>query len=1069
MPSWTGDGLVMGYSPSADRLDQDTFHLASGGTVDLNGITRLQYTLPPTVQESNYPNRLTIKAPMFFPFSDFEAHPSTMNENGNKRLTVGAIIVKDSQLAPGIVTPTPQQIINAGGWNMANMSWWVSRNRWWSDGISVNETFTIDGWTPEYLSPGTKYWLLVFPAFYNPDNAIPIRPMNNININTQGRAISFWTNRRPNKPTITSPVNNLVVAAGSTVQFTYNSNDPDESGNAERYDRDQAGVQVAYAALPTPDNPNPEWTHVTFRRADTNQIVNATVYMNEADVLVGDGRLAMINDQGFPLQVGGFSSTLPGGHGMIPAGAWQIKVRTADFGHPYPKLPNTASGKEPGDWSMNVVPDTNLSEWSDPVRISVFQQVPAPVPISPVGGAAIAEDQTTRLSWQYRNTFDPPFAQERRSVQIRQAGATDWHTILDQHPSALTYVDLPPGFTLDVPPDPIPPPEMYNSDGTFEAGTVGGWEATSAMEALVAANVTGTAGSGVYQGTRALRLTGSDSILGGFVHNTGDLVNDDHNAFTASVYVRVNNEMLYLQCTAGWVDEANESVGDSVLFFVGDPEGTTTPWPGAAQWISVPFGMIDRPSGAVSIAVTVAAIRVNPGSGDPVEWIRIDNAEIVTEYVPSGLPPFALGATNEYEWRVKTFDADMEESEWSQPARFWIVPGSATGEVKPVPDNTTQGATLGCGTHRVFVYRRGGKERVGELRGLTHVDWSRVRDDKSTSRVVVEDWDVDCGVLLARLQTWAYELVIFRDNGFSVDRVWEGPITLLTYERDRVVVQAQDIMAYAYRRILRQQMNDVGVGSTVVNRAVRVFQNAMAPDDPNMLQYLTPIHNESDAMQYRSTPAFSRTAFEEVDDMAANAGLDYTTVGRSVLLWGTKSRIGTLPEFRDEDLGESPIVSEYGMSMANFYSVSDGNGVHGDASRLDDSGNDPIYGRVEMLSSTWASDSVDDTGTYTQEGIATMIESFEGYAEQSISDRYPPPVVVRVPDNTTLNPSVVLSIQSLVPGVVIPLRSTGTLRTVIQDQKLDSVTVTEEDGKETIKVTMSPFSNDDAAIPEGES
>jgi len=429
---------------------------------------------------------------------------------------------------------------------------------------------------------------------------------------------------------------------------------------------------------------------------------------------------------------------------------------------------------------------------------------------------------------------------------------------------------------------------------------------------------------------------------------------------------------------------------------------------------------------------------------------------------------FDLSATTEYEWRVQATDTDTIESNYSTPARFWVVPGAGSGDVRPVPSGTIEGATLGCGTHRVQIFRRGGKTFVGELRGLSHVDWGRVRDDISTAQVVVSGWDVDCGNLLAHLQTWAYEMVIFRNNGFTVDRVWEGPITLLTYENDKVTLEGKDVMGYAYRRIIKQKMTDSGTGNgtTVVDRARRVLQNAFAPDDPNVLAYLQVLARSDDAMQYRSTPAYSRTAFEEVDDMAANAGLDYTVVGRSILLWGTKHRIGTLPEFTDENLGASPIVSEYGMSMANRYVVSDGNGVWGEATRLTD-GEDPTYGLVEMLSSTWASDSESDTGTYTQEGLATVIESFEEFAERSISDRYPPPVVVRVPDNTSLNPNTVISIQQLVPGVVVPLRSTGTLRQVVASQKLDALRVVEEGGKETVSITLSPFSRDDAGVVEG--
>lgn len=441
--------------------------------------------------------------------------------------------------------------------------------------------------------------------------------------------------------------------------------------------------------------------------------------------------------------------------------------------------------------------------------------------------------------------------------------------------------------------------------------------------------------------------------------------------------------------------------------------------------------------------------------------LRLVGAPLWTEYESATASPtldVGLLPPGHYEWRVQTRDTNGVWSFYSPVVRFWVVAAPQSGEVKPIPSETIDGATLGCGTHRVEIFRRGGLNRVGELTQISYVDYGRVRDDISTSKIVISGWDVDCGELLANLQTWAYEVVITRENGYSSDRVWEGPITLLTYEVDKVTIESKDVIGYAYRRIIKQAMSDTKNGATVTARAAQVVQNAFAPDDPNVLAYLNVLSQPDDAMQYRSTPAYARTAFEEIDDMAANAGLDYTVVGRSILLWSTRNKIGTLPEFRDVDLGSPPIVSEYGMNMANVYAISDGNGIWGQATRgLDVSGNDPIYGLVEMLSSTWATDSADETGTYTQEGVATVVESFEESAERSIASRYPPPVIVRVPDNTTLNPGTVLSIQHLVPGVAIPLRSTGTLRTVVAMQKLDSMRVVEQNGKETISITLSPF------------
>jgi hypothetical protein len=428
---------------------------------------------------------------------------------------------------------------------------------------------------------------------------------------------------------------------------------------------------------------------------------------------------------------------------------------------------------------------------------------------------------------------------------------------------------------------------------------------------------------------------------------------------------------------------------------------------------------------------------------------------------------YALDATTQYEWRVRVTDTTDTFSEWSTSAFFWVVPQPDSAVVRH-PERTIDGATLGCGTHRAFIYRKGGKVEVGEVTGLTHVDWNRVRDDVSTAKVNVRDWSVDCGNMLSLLHTWAYELVIFRDNGYSNERVWEGPITLLTFETDEVVIEAKDVFGWALRRIVKQAFNDFGTGGgdTVTSRARRIFQSVMAPDDPNVLQFLQVYSNVTDAMQYRSLPPYARTAFEEIDDMAANAGLDYTTVGRSVVFWGNKNAIGLLPEFTDSNLGSAPIVSEYGMSFANRVATGDGNGVYGEATHLDENGQDLDYGLVEMLNSTYASEAGDETGTYTQESLNDLIESFEEFSERSIASRYPPPTVVRIPDNTTINPNTVISIQQLVPGVIIPLRSTGTLREIRANQKLDKVTVVEEAGNETISIILSPFGQEDIVVEE---
>lgn len=904
MVSWravTGFGAV-GFVSGVGRFAYDpnkipiaTYHgpayrLASPGTVDANAVLRQQYkgsyplSLPgtPTFVYHVNPN-ISAAADFTYEQADFDANPG-------KWLTATMFLALASDFAAGVI-PTPAQIIAASFYSTRATKSMPPTY------APVDQYLSAPGWidgsysyaTPDNMPTDTKYWVLITPTAVTNQTTTPTAssktndlPLGNVNV--IGRALSVWSNRTPLAPIITAPSGQVTTFAGSEITLSFSPRDPDRiasfPGDAEipNFD-DLAGVHVQYAPRPTDANPDPVWSDLP--------IANGAGTAFENGWFIDPGVAPSTNPTGpekfwqtYNLKIRcGTSAMLAPNAAYLPSGDWQIRVRTFDYGHYHS---NSGAGYlppilvAPGTYDAHTYPVANTSPWSAPATVFITAQVPPPRALSPVGNIALVEGDPVTLTWQYRNTYNPPYPQGARVVQMRKVGDADWTTV----------------------------------------------------------NV---------------QIT-------------------DSNSWTVS--------------------------------------------------------------------------------------------------------GFALVSGNQYSWRVLTQDISGVDSAYSDPAFFWIVPAPASGAVIPEPSDMINGATLGCGTHRVEVFRRGGKRRVAEITGVSSVEWNRMRDEISDAKIVVRDWDLDCGELLKSLQSWAYEIVIFRDNGYSVERVWEGPITLLTYEEDQVVIHAKDVMVYAYRRIVKQRMNDSGdsptAGRTVVQRAAAIMQNIFAPSDPNILAYMQVIMTDDDAKQYRSLPAYSRTGYEEIDDMAANAGLDYTAVGRSVLLWSTKHRIGTLPEFTDKDLGNSPIVSEYGMSMANRYAVSDGNGVWGEATRLDENGEDPIYGPVEMLSSTWASEAAGEEGTYTQEGIETVSESFADSAERSISDRYPPPVVVRVPDNTTLNPDTVISIQHLVPGVVVPLRSVSTLRSVKASQKLDSVKVIETEGKETISITLSPFSRDDLVIGEGE-
>ena len=432
---------------------------------------------------------------------------------------------------------------------------------------------------------------------------------------------------------------------------------------------------------------------------------------------------------------------------------------------------------------------------------------------------------------------------------------------------------------------------------------------------------------------------------------------------------------------------------------------------------------------------------IAPGvPGAAKEWVVQDHT-FVPEYT--------------YEWQVRTYDnAVALASGWSTSYKFHAIatPGAQGGTLPFAGVGKPQGS-LGCGTYRVFLYEQGGQKLLGEVTPMVKLNFTRVRDDISSCTVLSNGYSSDCGSLYAATRSWMHELVVYRDGV----RVWEGPITRIAYTTDSVEIEAKDVMAYVYRRIMRAGYNDsyrlISKGTagqpdtylgllSVVRRAALLVTQALAPFDPNVLPYLTALEFPDDAKESRIVADWSRTCWEEVDDLAATAGLDYTTVGRRIILWDTHRPVGRLPEMRDGDFSDSPIVTEYGMQLATMFAVTNGSGVVGWHSPSQ--GMIP-YGPIEQLASSYSDGEGANGEVMTPAQKAAAEAALIDQAKRNISGRWPAPLVVRVPDNTTLSPTANIGFQQLIPGVWLPLRSVNTPRQVSQWQKLDSVGVDVED------------------------
>jgi hypothetical protein len=365
---------------------------------------------------------------------------------------------------------------------------------------------------------------------------------------------------------------------------------------------------------------------------------------------------------------------------------------------------------------------------------------------------------------------------------------------------------------------------------------------------------------------------------------------------------------------------------------------------------------------------------------------------------------------------------------------------------------------LGSGQNTAFIYDRGGMQRISQITPTTSVRWGRVRDDISEATVSVVSPKGDCCTALGNIAVGRHELVIFRDG----DRVWEGPITRMTHGRDSVEIVAHDICHYLSRTIMRKAYDNryAKVNSKVglvTTRASNILLTELARRETltppiNVLPYLTVLTHTKGAKTSRFTYPYQRTVWEELDSMAWRAGIDYTAIGRRLLINDVHDIIGKTPMLSQKDFLNDILVTTYGVELATRAAVTDGKGHWAAVG-----GTDPFYGEVELLSTLYdVSVSPADPTKPTKAELTALARSMTSQAQRNLAGRYPVPLVVRVPDNSPLNPNCPLTMENLVPGVRIPLRLSLSCIDIEQEQKLDKVNVEQTESGETISVTLSP-------------
>lgn len=342
--------------------------------------------------------------------------------------------------------------------------------------------------------------------------------------------------------------------------------------------------------------------------------------------------------------------------------------------------------------------------------------------------------------------------------------------------------------------------------------------------------------------------------------------------------------------------------------------------------------------------------------------------------------------------------------------------------------------TLGCATtYSAFITTKDGLS-LGEL-PMTSVTWGRTLDDISEATIEVPLSGKDCEPcdLIAQLHTWHHHLVIIRDG----QPVWDGPVVLINVSRTVATITARDLFQLLAKRIIHEDhCFGVACGAAALELteiAKILLADAFALDGHGytvLVQNLTNLLGE-----WR--PEIGRNAYEVFGE-ELKLGLDATWLGRRLVIGAAP--FGRTSLLTSEDFLVDLEFEEDGLTAATR-AITLGDGFVGIATSTgDDIGDDPYYGLLEY------------EGTDRNE-LGTQ-DLADQAAAAILASLYPPPVSLITPAGAALSPNAPVTIQELVPGMLIPIIATDLCREVGGEYILIKLDVTwSEDSGESVQIT----------------
>jgi hypothetical protein len=345
--------------------------------------------------------------------------------------------------------------------------------------------------------------------------------------------------------------------------------------------------------------------------------------------------------------------------------------------------------------------------------------------------------------------------------------------------------------------------------------------------------------------------------------------------------------------------------------------------------------------------------------------------------------------------------------------------------------------TLGFGEYDAIIYDRGGSTAIGAVTQVSALRWTRVRDDISEATVTVTRPGPACCDLLSEVRAVRHELVLFR-NG---KRVWEGPITYIKFTGTTIEIKARDVMWWTSHRAMGRNLDYEAVAAPVLDVVELLLDDVFSSTvggELNVLPYLTKITSAADINTRIKRGAYTATVWDVVDGFAENGGIDYTAVGRRIFFHDVHTAISETQILTDDHFNADLALIEYGSDLytRRFRATTDGDVRQQNAPTgwLD------YYGYIDEIRAP------DDEQVQDVSSMPTV---------DALEIGYPAPMVLQVPENAGLSPLAPVTIEQLIPGIHVPVKSVQSCREFAQWTKLDSVTGVWTTEGEVVTVSLS--------------